>query len=159
MKASFNNLFLFFFIFCGVVAQAQNDGIWRIERNVPIVIAESFNAVFSAKDPVWFTRYHGENNQELEYEAKFIFDDRYCKSVYDSNGNQIVFAGTVDYLELPEHARDYMEEKDPFFPIMEALMVTDNENVVTHEIGVYIDNQYMIQVFSKDGDFIKNIKS
>jgi hypothetical protein len=52
-----------------------------------------------------------------------------------------------------------MEEKDPFFPIMKALMVTDNENVVTHEIGVYIDNQYMIQVFSKDGDFIKNIKS
>lgn len=159
MKASFKNLFLLFFIFCGVVAQAQNDGTSRIERNVPIVIAESFNAVFSAKDPVWFTRYQGENNQELEYEAKFIFDDRYCKSVYDSNGNQIAFAATVDYLELPEYARVYMEEKYPFFPIMEALMVTDNENVVTHEIGVYIDNQYMIQVFSKDGDFIKNIKS
>jgi hypothetical protein len=36
---------------------------------------------FSAKDPVWFSRYQGENNQELVYEAKFIFDDRYCKSV------------------------------------------------------------------------------
>ena len=77
MKASSQNLFLFFFIFCGVVAQAQNDGTSRIERNVPIVIAESFNAVFSAEDPVWFTRYQGENNQEFLYEAKFIFDDRY----------------------------------------------------------------------------------
>jgi hypothetical protein len=37
--------------------------------------------VFSAKDPVWFSKYQGENNQELVYEAKFIFDDRYCKSV------------------------------------------------------------------------------
>jgi hypothetical protein len=38
---------------------------------------------------------------------------------------------------------------------MEALMVTSNQQVVTYEIGVYIDNQYMIQVFSKRGDFIK----
>jgi hypothetical protein len=35
------------------------------------------------------------------YEAKFIFDDRYCKSVYDFNGIKF-FAATVDYLELPE---------------------------------------------------------
>jgi hypothetical protein len=32
---------------------------------------------------------------------------------------------------------------------MEALMVTSNQQVVTYEIGVYIDNQYMIQVFLK----------
>jgi hypothetical protein len=51
------------------------------------------------------------------YEAKFIFDDRYCKSVYDFNGNQIAFAATVDYHELPEHARNYMEEKYPFFQL------------------------------------------
>ncbi|MEZ7500326.1 hypothetical protein QO200_16450 [Flavobacterium sp. Arc3] len=158
MKTSFKNLFLLFFIFCGLVSQAQNDGRSRIERNVPLVVVESFNAVFSAKDPVWFTRYQGENNQELVYEAKFIFNNRYCKSVYDFNGNQIVFAATVDYRELPEGARKYMEEKYPFFPIVEALMVTDNENQDTYEIGVYIDNQYMIQVFSKEGDFIKNTK-
>jgi hypothetical protein len=41
-----------------------------------------------------------------------------------------------------------MEEKVSN-PIMEALMVTSNQQVVTYEIGVYIDNQYMIQVFLK----------
>ena len=51
-----------------------------------------------------------------------------------------------------------MKEKYPSFPIIEALMVTDNEKVVTYEIGIYIDNQYVIQVFSNDGDFIKNTK-
>jgi hypothetical protein len=51
------------------------------------------------------------------YEAKFIFDNRYCKSVYDFNGNQIAFAATVDYLELPEGARNYMEEKYPLFQL------------------------------------------
>ncbi|MFQ3173704.1 MAG: hypothetical protein ACI9WT_001565 [Flavobacterium sp.] len=158
MKTSFKNLFLFFFIFFGLVSQAQNDGASRIEQNVPLVVIESFNAVFSAKDPVWFTRYQGEDNQELVYVAKFILGNRYCKSVYDFNGNQIVFAATVDYNELPEGAHNYMKEKYPSFPIIEALMVTDNEKVVTYEIGIYIDNQYVIQVFSNDGDFIKNTK-
>jgi hypothetical protein len=156
MKTSFKNLFLLFFIFFGLVSQAQNDGASRIERNVPLVVIESFNTVFSAKDPVWFTRYQGKNNQELVYVAKFILGNRYCKSVYDFNGNQIVFAATVDYLEIPEGARNYMKEKYPSFPIIEALMVTDNKKVVTYEIGIYIDNQYVIQVFSNDGDFIKN---
>jgi hypothetical protein len=30
---------------------------------------------------------------------------------------------------------------------MEALMVTSNQQVVTYEIGVYIDNQYMMFFF------------
>jgi hypothetical protein len=126
MKTSFKNLFLLFFIFFGLVSQAQNDGASRIERNAPLVVIESFNAIFSAKDPVWFTRYQGKNNQELVYVAKFILGNRYCKSVYDFNGNQIVFAATVDYNELPEVARNYMKEMYPSFPIIEALMVTDH---------------------------------
>jgi hypothetical protein len=158
MKTSFKNLFLLFFMFCGLVVQAQNDGSSKIERNVPLVVVDSFYSVFSAKDPVWFSKYQGKNNQELVYEAKFIFDDRYCKSVYDFNGNQIAFAATVDYLELPEGIRKYMEEEYLSFPIVESLLVTDSEKVITYEIGIYIDNEFVIQVFSKDGDFIKNTK-
>lgn len=52
-----------------------------------------------------------------------------------------------------------MKEMYPSFPIIEALMVTDHEKVVTYEIGIYIDHQYVIQVFSNDGDFIKNTKA
>ncbi|MFT4646494.1 MAG: hypothetical protein ACI9Q9_000358 [Flavobacterium sp.] len=156
MKTSFK--ILFFLMFCGFVVQAQYDGSSKIERNVPIVVVDSFYSVFSAKDPVWFSKYQGNNNQELVYEAKFIFNDRYCKSVYDFNGNQIAFAATVDYLELPERTRNYMEEHYLSFPIVEALLVTDSEKVVTYEIGIYIDNEFVVQVFSKDGDFIKNTK-
>jgi hypothetical protein len=35
------------------------------------------------------------------------------------------FAATVDYLELPEGIRKYMEEY--LFPIVESLLVTDSE--------------------------------
>jgi hypothetical protein len=59
-------------MFCGLVAQAQNDGSSKIERNVPLVVVDSFYSVFSAKDPVWFSKYQGKNNQELVYEAKFF---------------------------------------------------------------------------------------
>lgn len=159
MKTTLKRTLLFVLFIYGFATQAQNDGASRIERNVPLVVIESFNAVFSAKDPVWFTRYQGKDNQELVYVAKFILGNRYCKSVYDFNGNQIVFAATVDYNELPEGARNYMKEKYLSFPIIEALMVTDNEKVVTYEIGIYIDNQYVVQVFSNDGDFIKNTKA
>jgi hypothetical protein len=78
-----------FLCFCGLVVQAQNDGSSKIERNVPLVVVDSFYS-FSAKDPVWFSKYQGKNNQELVYEAKFIFDDRYCKSVYDFNGIKLL---------------------------------------------------------------------
>jgi hypothetical protein len=90
------------------------------------------------------------------YEAKFIFDNRYCKSVILMAIK--CFWLTVDYLELPEGARKY-GRKVSTFPIMEALMVTSNQQVVTYEIGVYIDNQYMYKFFSKGVILLKNTKA
>jgi hypothetical protein len=63
------------------------------------------------------------------------------------NGKQVAFAATIEYLELPEEARNYMNEHYPTYPIIEALLVTDSKKRVTYEIGIYVDNQYMIQVF------------
>jgi hypothetical protein len=108
---TFKNLFFIVFMFWTSRSKMMS---FKIERNVPLVVVDSFNAVFCQRSSL-FSRYQGENNQELVYEAKFIFDDRYCKSVYDFNGNQIAFA-TVDYLELPEGK--YMEEKYPLFQLL-----------------------------------------
>lgn len=159
MKTTLKKIFLFASFFFVSVTQAQNDGSSKIEKNVPLVVVETFNNSFPDKEPVWFSRYQGRDDQELVYQAKFIFDNRYCQAVYDINGNQVVFAATVDYKELPKGARDYMEEKYPTFSIVEALLVTDSKKEVSYEIGIYIDNQYVIQVFSKDGIFIKNTKA
>jgi hypothetical protein len=41
------------------------------------------------------------------------------------NGKQVAFAATIEYLELPEEARNYMNEHYPTYPIIEALLVTD----------------------------------
>tara|TARA_R110000868_G_scaffold87175_3_gene244037 strand:+ start:3715 stop:4194 length:480 start_codon:yes stop_codon:yes gene_type:complete len=159
MKITFKTTILFVSFFFGFVTQAQNDGSSKIEKNIPLIVVETFNNSFPDKDPVWFSRYQGSDDQELVYRAKFIFDNRYCQAVYDINGNQVVFAATVDYKELPESARNFMKEKYPAFPIVETLLVTDSKKQVTYEIGIYIDNQYVIQVFSKEGIFIKSTKA
>jgi hypothetical protein len=61
------------------------------------------------------------------------------------NGKQVAFAATIEYLELPEEARNYMNEH--YYPIIEALLVTDSSKKGHLRIGIYVDNQYMIQVF------------
>lgn len=159
MKIVNTTLCLVFLLFFGSLTQAQKSGNSKVDSNIPLVVSESFNAMYSEKDPVWFSRYQGEGDQTLVYIAKFIFDKRYCQAIYGINGNQIAFAATVEYRELPLEARNYMEKKYPTYPIVEAVLVTDAQKEVTYEVGVYIDRAYVIQVFSKEGTFIKNTKA
>ncbi|MBX9889205.1 MAG: hypothetical protein K2Y30_14855 [Flavobacteriaceae bacterium] len=159
MKALKTLLATSFLLLFGGLTQAQNDGSSKVDSNIPLVVSESFNLMYSEKDPVWFSRYQGAGNQKLVYIAKFIFDKRYCQAIYGINGNQIAFAATVEYNELPEAARKYMGQNYPTFSIAEALLVTDSDKEVTYELGIYIDGVYVIQVFSSDGTFLKNTKA
>ena len=159
MKALKTLLVTSFLVLFGAPTQAQTDGSSKIERNIPLIVAETFRKSFPDKDPVWFSDYQGRYNQKLVYHAKFIFDKRYCQAIYDINGNQIAFAATVEYNELPEAARNYMKQNYPTFAIAEALLVTDSDKEVTYELGIYIDGVYVIQVFSSDGTFLKNTRT
>ena len=159
MKIVNTTLCLVFLLFFGSLTQAQKSGNSKVDSNIPLVVSESFNAMYSEKDPVWFSRYQGEGDQTLVYIAKFIFDKRYCQAIYGINGNQIAFAATVEYKELPEAARNYMTQNYLTFAIADAVLVTDANKNVTYEIGIYIEGDYVIQVFSKEGTFIKNTKA
>lgn len=153
-------IYLVFFLFQFGISNAQNQYVGnRPETNVPIIVQEEFNKKFPSQDPVWFSRYQGVNNQKLVYFGKFIFDNRYSSAVYDNEGLMLAFATIVEIKELPQKAQDYMKEKLPTFPIVEALLVTTNKNEVTFEIGIFIDNEYVIKVFTKEGDFIKSTRA
>ncbi|UQD56528.1 hypothetical protein [Flavobacterium sp. K5-23] len=141
------------------VLGAQNLNESKLERNVPLIVLEIFDQKFPSQDPVWFSRYQGRFNEKLVFEGKFIFDNRYSIVVYDINGNLLAFAATIDNKEIPDNAIKYMTENYPSFPIVEALLVTRGKEEVTYEIGIYIDNQFVIQVFTKTGDFIKSTKA
>ncbi|WP_418262632.1 hypothetical protein [Flavobacterium faecale] len=135
--------------------QGQTKKVQKIERNVPLVVLEAFNKTYQGKDPVWFSSYQGRDSQKLVFEGKFLLDNRYCVAIYDINGNQLAFAASVEYKEVPEAARIYMTENYPTIPVVQRLLVTSSKKIITYELGVYIDNEFVIMVFSKEGDFIK----
>ncbi|WP_291099612.1 MULTISPECIES: hypothetical protein [unclassified Flavobacterium] len=140
------------------VLNAQNINRSKLEKNVPVIVLEMFNQKFPSYDAVWFSQYHGRYNEKLVFEGKFVFEKRYSSAVYDNDGNLIAFAATIDKNELPDNVIKYMTEKYPSFPIVDALLVSRSKNNDTYEVGIYIDNQYVIEVFSKIGDFIKSTK-
>jgi hypothetical protein len=60
---------------------ASNTKRWKfkIERNIPLIVSETFRTSFPDKEPVWFSNYQGRFNQKLVYQAKFIFDKDIAK--------------------------------------------------------------------------------
>jgi len=138
---------------------AQSVNSPKPEKNVPAIVLEKFRTKFPSSDPVWFSQYQGRYDQKLVFEGRFIFDNRYSSAVYDNDGNLVAFAATIEKSEIPNSVLKYMNENYPSFPVIDALLVTRGENEKTYEIGIYIDRQYVIQVFSKNGDFIKSTKA
>lgn len=136
----------------------NNSYAQRLENNVPIVITEAFQKKFPNKQPVWFTVYQGKFDRKLVYEARFMFDNRYSKAFYENEGKLLAFAAVIEKSELPQKALNYMKEKYPSFPIAESLLVTYANDEVQFEVGIYIDNDFVVQVFSKDGEFIKTTR-
>jgi len=159
MSNIFKGILVVLLLFQFTVSDAQISNKSRLERNIPEIVLEMFSQKFPSQDPVWFSQYQGRYDQKLVFEGKFIFDNRYSSAVYDKEGNLLAFATTIDKNEIPEKVIKYMTEKFPSFPIVEALLVTRNLSDVTFEIGIYIDNQFVIEVFSENGDFIKSTKA
>ena len=158
MSNIFKGILVALFLFQFTVSDAQISNKSKLQRNIPEIVLEMFSQKFPSQDPVWFSQYQGRYNQKLVFMGKFIFDNRYSSAVYDKEGNLIAFAATIEKNELPDKVIKYMTEKFPSFPIAEALLVTRNLNDVTFEIGIYINNQFVIEVFSENGDFIKSTK-
>lgn len=159
MSNIFKGILVVILLFQANISCAQNTNKSKLEKNIPDIVLERFSQKFPSHDPVWFSQYQGRYNQKLVFEGKFIFDNRYSSAIYDQDGNLIAFAATIEKNEIPDKVNQYMTENLPSFSIVEALLVTRNINDVTYEIGIYIDNQFVIEVFSKNGDFIKSTKA
>lgn len=147
------SLLLVVFQFSNVFA--QDIVAPKPERNVPILIAESFKAKFPQKEPVWFSQYQGRYNDKLVYEARFIFDNRYSTAVYNRDGNLIAFAATIEANEIPQKAIDYMKKNYTDRGVTEAMTVSRDGMEATIELGIYINNRFTVVVFDKDGNYIK----
>jgi hypothetical protein len=131
----------------------------RPEKNVPVVVSAVFNDQFPSNDPVWFSRYQGRFSQQLVYEARFIFSNKYSSAFYTKEGSFIAFASSIDYAEIPVEIRKYMMQNFPGFSILNSILVTKSDGDKTYEIGIMVDDEYIIKVFSEKGDFIKSTRA
>ena len=152
------SIFLFLSLFNYSIVFSQNIVGQKPERNVPIVVETAFKEKFPSSEPVWFSNYQGRYNQKLVYEGRFIFDNRYSCAIYDTDGVLIAFAAKVENKELPQKVLKYMNENFPSFPILESILVNSN-NTVTYELGIVVDGEYIIKVFSDMGEFIKSTRA
>ena len=128
------------------------------EKNVPENVEDAFNMKFSEKDVVWFSRFQGRYDNNQVYEGRFIYDNRYSTAVYSPDGTLIAFVATVEYSEIPKRVRDYMESEFAGRRILDSALVTRGGKDVTYEIAIFIDNEYVVKVFSSDGKFVKSTR-
>ncbi len=152
-------LLVFILFIANLTANAQAFEGQKPEKNVPNIVSASFNSKFGTKDVVWFTHYQGRYDNKLVYEGRFIFDNRYSIAVYNREGNLIAFVANVEYAEVPSKVRDYMKNNFLGRDIVEARLVTRGANDITYEIGVVIDNVYVVKVFTENGDFIRSTRA
>lgn len=156
------NLILPFSVLLFFLASTVNAQIIQGQKpvkDIPLTVKEAFNLRFIGKDPVWFTHFQGRYDNQQVYEGRFLFDKRYSTAVYTPDGDLIAFVANVEYFEIPKAARDYMEMQFPGRQIIDAALVTRGGNDVTYEIGIYLENQYVVQIFSKEGEFIRSTKA
>ncbi len=150
--------FLLVFLFASSFLNAQIIKGQKPLENVPPVVNATFINQFAGKDVTWFTRFQGRYNDEQVYEGRFLFDNRYSSAVYTKNGSLVAFVTAIEYTEIPKNARDYLDVNFPGRAIIDSVLVTRGGDDVTYEIGIYLDNQFVVKVFSKNGEFIKGVK-
>ena len=146
---------LLLLVFSSTQVVAQDLVSPKPERNVPIIVTESFNLKFPQKEPIWFTQYQGRYGDKLVYQARFIFDNRYSTAVYNRDGNLIAFAATIEASEIPKKAIEYMKVNYSDRGVTEAMTVSRDDMEATVELGIYINNRFTVVVFDKEGNYIK----
>ena len=149
-KYIITSLLLIVFQFSTVLAQESTHR--KSEKNVPILVEQTFKEKFPNKEAVWFSQYQGRYNDKLVYEARFMFDNRYSAAIYTAEATLIAFTATITAAEVPQKAIDYMKINYPQQPVSEAGMVSRGQES-TIELGIYINNRFTVVVFDKEGNF------
>ena len=121
----------------------------------PQIVQEHFEQKFPGVEVVWHLRYRGDYDQQLRYQGKFLMNNKTVLAVYSQIGELMAMAVEIDPTDIPKKARKYMENNYPYNPIVQSAKITQVDKGVTYELGMYLDNSYVIVIFDKKGNFIQ----
>ena len=150
------NLIPAVFFLSTILLQAQNEGnSSKVEPS--LLVAKAFEKDFPKITPVWREEYTGDNRDKLSYEADFTLKNVSMTAVYDALGVFQVLQIELKPSEIPQNVSRYMMENYPKNDIKKAAKLMTNDNKVTYEIGITINEKWEIAVFDKEGDFLKMV--
>ncbi|MEC5165868.1 hypothetical protein RCH18_001601 [Flavobacterium sp. PL11] len=152
-------LFFSLFFFTSTTVVSQKLATEEPQLAIPLSVTTDFNLKFPSQEPNWVSSYEGRYNQKLVHEARFIFDNRNSSAIYDNVGDLIAFAAVVERSEIPVEALNYMKEKYPNYSILDTIIVTRGKSDISYELGILVNGQYIIKVFSNKGKFIKSTRA
>lgn len=143
----------FFFTFA---LRAQDENSKKVEP--PFEVQKAFEKDFPKAVASWSIDYGGDNRDQLNYEGDFTQNNTEMTAVYDAMGKLLVLETSLKTNEIPAKISGYLAKNYPKNKINTAAKVTTNNNAITYEIGITINDRWTDAVFNKEGDFLRMVQ-
>ncbi len=151
------NLVVAFAVFCSFLLQAQAATNPK-EVEPTLEVKKAFEKDFPKVVPVWRQEFNGEDKDQLSYEADFTMNNNNLTAVYNALGTFKVLQIEMKQADIPAKIASYMARNYPKNNIRKAAKLMTNDNKVTYEIGITINNKWIDAVFNKEGDFLEMVE-
>ena len=132
---------------------AQNQ---EAEKQIipPLEVTKQFQKAFPKIAPHWEKAYRGDDQTELNYGADFIVNNIKMTTIYNVFGVFKVLHSEIALAEIPAAASKYLKKNYPENQVLDSMKVIDNNNKVTYEIGIKINDQLSDAIFDSKGEFL-----
>lgn len=143
--------------FCSFLLQAQTE-VAKNEVVPTLEVTKAFQKDFPKVKPAWRIDYEGANRDQLSYEGDFVVNNTKMTAVYSAIGIFKVLEVEIKNAEIPANARTYLAKNYPKNKINRAAKVMTNNNKITYEIGITINDKWVDAIFNKEGDFLEMVQ-
>jgi len=120
-------------------------------------VTKAFEKEFPKIKPVWRKEFTGDDNDKLSYEADFTLDNTNMTAVYNVVGVFKVLEVQIQTADIPVKISSYMAKNYPKNGIKKAARLMTNNNKITYEIGITINDTWVDAIFNKEGDFLEMV--
>lgn len=136
--------------------QAQSaEGQKEVEPTLEVT--KAFEKEFPKIKPVWRKEFTGDDNDKLSYEADFTLENTNMTAVYNAVGVFKVLEVQIPTADIPAKISSYMAKNYPKNGIKKAAKLMTNNNKITYEIGITINDKWVDAIFNEEGDFLEMV--
>jgi len=133
---------------------AQEGTNMKKEVTPPEKVKFAFETEYPGKTAVWSEEYVGDDADEIRFEARYnVSAATKAVAIYDNLGNMKAYELQIPFSQLPPKAQAYLKKNYAAKAIMDVVIVVDDKNKTTYEVGVTKDAKFYDVVFDKDGGF------